>query len=169
MTQQLNPLRRSYEARVLVVPLGTTGGQMTDDIIAMGIDGIRILRRTDSETLTVPVGPHAWEAAESASVVNVVQAADMVVLVGSDLSEIDERLIGDVAAAAEGNGAMITAVLVASSKWETPEGASAMRRLRSDADMLVEVRGPGLLAALVDVLRGGARTEDVQPRSEAVR
>ncbi|MFD7073282.1 hypothetical protein ACFV9G_03640 [Nocardioides sp. NPDC059952] len=156
----MNPLRRSYEARVLVVPLGPGSAQLVDELRKLGVEGVQILTGPDPvEALTKPLGEGAWAPPMPAGTSAVAESADMVVLVGSDLTEVPERVVREVCTAAREGGDLIAAVLVAPEHWQEPAGASAMITLRQEVDMLVSVRGPQLLAALLDVLRGGARAE----------
>jgi len=165
----MNPLRRSYEARVLVVPLGAGGAKITDDLVVMGVEGVQVLTGPDPvAALTKPIGEGAWQPPAPASTSQVTESADMVVLVGSDLAEVPEETVREVCTAARAGGDLIAAVLVAPQHWEAPAGASAMVTLRQEVDMLVEVRGPQLLAALLDVLRGGARAEDYPDLADTV-
>ena len=156
----MNPLRRSYEARVLVVPLGAGSAALAGELSAMGVDGVRILTAPDPvAALTTPLGEAAWEPPAPASTGQVTQSADMVVLVGTDLADVPVDTVQEVCNAAREGGDLIAAVLVAPQNWQDPAGAAAMITLRQEVDMLVSVRGPKLLAALLDVLRGGPRTE----------
>lgn len=167
----MNPLRRSYEAHVLVVPLGPGGRAITTGLAELGVEGVQVLTSTDPvAALTAPLGSGAWEPPRPASTSQIAESADMVVLVGDDLTKVSEDVVRDVCEAAREGGDLIAAVLVAPQHWEDPSGASAMVTLRTEVDMLVEVRGPKLLAALLDVLRGGARAEDrPQLMSEGVQ
>ena len=167
----MNPLRRSYEARVLVVPLGAGSATLADQLAALGVDGVRVLTRTDLvDATTKPLGESAWEPPSPASTGQVTESADMVVLVGTDLADVPVDTVHEVCEAARAGGDLIAGVLVAPQNWENPTGAAAMVTLRQEVDMLVTVRGPQLLAALLDVLRGGPRTE-IDPRltAEAAR
>lgn len=156
----MNPLRRSYEARVLVVPLGPGSAQLVDELRTLGVEGVQILTGPDPvEALTKPLGEGAWAPPMPAGTSAVAESADMIVLVGSDLTEVPEQVVREVCTAAREGGDLIAAVLVAPEHWQEPAGASAMITLRQEVDMLVSVRGPQLLAALLDVLRGGARAE----------
>lgn len=160
----MNPFRRSYEARVLVVPLGSGGARVVEDLGAAGVEGVRVLTAPDAVAAqTTPIGAEAWEPPAEGSTAEVTESADMVVLVGSDLSDVPEDVVRVVCESARNGGDLVAAVLVAPRHWESPAGASAMRTLRHEVDMLVQVRGPRLLAALVDVLRGGTRTVDDEP------
>ncbi|GGR44273.1 hypothetical protein J2S40_004135 [Nocardioides luteus] len=157
----MNPLRRSYEARVLVVPLGPGSAQLVEELLTLGVEGVQVLTGPDPvEALTEPLGEDAWMPPAPASTTTITESADMVVLVGTDLTQVPEPVVREVCTAAREGGDLIAAVLVAPEHWEEPAGASAMVTLRQEVDMLVSVRGPELLAALLDVLRGGARTED---------
>jgi len=164
----MNPLRRSYEARVLVVPLGAGGAKVTDELVTMGVEGVQVLAAPDPvAALTKPIGEGAWQPPSPASTTQVTESADMVVLVGHDLSDVPEDVVREVCTAAREGGDLIAAVLVAPENWQQPAGTTAMVTLRQEVDMLVEVRGPKLLAALLDVLRGGARAEDYPELAEA--
>jgi hypothetical protein len=161
----MNPLRRSYEARVLVVPLGPGSAALTDDLVDLGVAGVQVLTGSDpaavlAQPLTKPLGEGAWVPPAQASAGQVAAAADMIVLVATDLTEVPEETVREVCAAAREGGDLIAAVLVSPEHWQDPVGASAMITLRQEVDMLVSVRGPQLLAALLDVLRGGARPQD---------
>lgn len=157
----MNPLRRSYEARVLVVPLGPGSAQLADDLVGLGVAGVQVLTDPDPvAALTKPLGGGAWTPPTPASTRQIAESADMVVLVATDLAEVPEKTVHDVCEAARDGGDLIAAVLVSPERWQEPAGASAMVTLRQEVDMLVSVRGPKLLAALLDVLRGGARPQD---------
>lgn len=165
----MNPLRRSYEARVLVVPLGPGSAQLVDKLRTLGVEGVQILTGPDPvEALTKPLGEGAWAPPMPAGTSAIAESADMVVLVGTDLTEVPEPVVREVCTAAREGGDLIAAVLVAPEHWQEPAGASAMITLRQEVDMLVSVRGPKLLAALLDVLRGGARAEAYPEMTEEV-
>jgi hypothetical protein len=156
----MNPLRQSYEARVLVVPLGAGSAKIAESLTGFGLAGVRVLSKPDpSAAMTTPLGESAWEPPSPAGTSEVTESADMVVLVGTDLVEVAEPTVREVCEAARRGGGLIAAVLVDPQNWDDPDGASAVATLRQEVDMLVSVRGPKLLAALLDVLRGGARVE----------
>ncbi|TQL66961.1 hypothetical protein FB381_0832 [Nocardioides albertanoniae] len=167
----MNPLRRSYEARVLMVPLGAGNAALADQLVGLGVDGVRVLTGADLvDATTKPLGESAWEPPSPASTGQVTEAADMVVLVATDLADAPVDTVREVCEAARAGGDLIAAVLVAPQNWDTPAGAAAMVTLRQEVDMLVTVRGPKLLAALLDVLRGGPRAEiDPQLVAEVAR
>jgi hypothetical protein len=157
----MNPLRQSYEARVLVVPLGAGSAQVAGSLTRFGVAGVRVLSEPDPvAAMTTPIGESAWEPPSPAGTGEVAESADMVVLVGTDLVHVAEPTVREVCEAARRGGGLIAAVLVNPENWDDPDGASAMATLRQEVDMLVSVRGPQLLAALLDVLRGGARVAD---------
>lgn len=154
----MNRLHRSYEARVLVVPLGPHSAELSDALVELGVAGVQVLTGPDPvAALTRPLGPGAWAPPSPASTGQIAESADMVVLVATDLREVPEGTVREVCEAARRGGDLIAAVLVSPEHWEEPAGAAAMITLRREVDMLVSVRGPQLLAALLDVLRGGAR------------
>ncbi|WOP18882.1 hypothetical protein [Raineyella sp. LH-20] len=157
----MNPLRRSYEARVLVVPLGPGSARLAEDLVTLGVERVQVLTDPDPvAALTRPLGEAGWQPPSPAGTGQVAEAADMVVLVGTDLAQVPEDVVREVCTAARVGGDLIAAVLVAPERWQEPAGASAMVTLRQEVDMLVSVRSPKLLAALLDVLRGGARPQD---------
>jgi hypothetical protein len=157
----MNRLRRSYEARVLVVPLGPQSAKLADELVELDVAGVQVLTDPDPvAALTKPLGADAWAPPTPASTGQVAESADMVVLVGTDMTQVPEETVREVCEAARRGGDLIAAVLVSPEHWQEPAGAAAMVTLRREVDMLVSVRGPKLLAALLDVLRGGARPED---------
>lgn len=156
----MNPLRRSYEARVLVVPLGAGSAQVAGELTALGVEGVQVLTGPDPvAALTTPLGAGAWAPPSPAGTSEITESADMLVLVATDLSDVSAELVAEVCGAGRRGGDLIAAVLVSPEHWEDPAGAAAMVTLRQEVDMLVSVRGPKLLAALLDVLRGGPRAE----------
>lgn len=155
----MNPLRKSYEARVLVVPLGAGALDLVDQLGDIGVEGIQVLTSAHPELAsTKRIGSRGWEPPSPATTAQVTQSADMVVLVGSDLNEVSDFTVRHVCEAAREGGCLIAAVLVRPQHWEGPLGSAAMVTLRQEVDMLISVRGPGLVAALLDVLRGGPRS-----------
>lgn len=155
----MNPLRRSYEARVLVVPLGHEAAELAASMAGEGLEGIRVLSSLDPEDAqTTLVGATGWQPPTPAGVPEVTTSADMVVLLGTDLADVSEEDVRLVCDAAREGGDLIAAVLVAPHNWERPTGASAMVTLRQEVDMLISVRSSSPVVALLDVLRGGARS-----------
>ncbi len=164
----MNPLRRSYEAKVLVVPLGEGGVATTSKLAELGLEGVQVLTEPDPvAAVTEPMGVRTWQPPTPASTEQVTLSADMVVLVAHDLADVPEQTVREVCSAGRAGGILMAAVLVAAEHWDQPAGASAMITLRQEVDMVVSVRGPRLLAALLDVLRGGARVEDHPNLDEA--
>ena len=158
MTALLNPLRRSYEARILVVPLDSRASDLVASLAADGVGGVQVLTAPDERAAeTTPLGRDAWIPPRPAGTAEITASADMVVLVGADLASVSEILVRDVCAAGREHGDLIAAVLVSPQNWDGPDGASAMVTLRQEVDMLISVRQTSLVSALLDVLRGGAR------------
>jgi hypothetical protein len=163
----LNSARRSYEARVLVVPLGHDAGRAQATMVRQGLHGLMTVRGVTASTGadgdvsrlgSVPLGEHGWRpAADELSVTDLVDTADVMVLLATDLAEVPARLCLDLAAAARANGSLIAGLVVGSQTWDAPEGNTAMAVLRQAVDMLVVVRGTDLAAHFLDVLRGGPR------------
>lgn len=159
--------RRSYEAHVLLVPLSADAIRTERAMAARGLDGVMTVRGVPAPTSpdrgqhlfdTVALGHQGWRAAAGGITVHeLVNNADMVVLLASDLAEVPPWLCLTVAEAARDNGSLIAALVVGSRNWDTPRGNAAMAALREAVDMLVVVRGVDLAAPFIDVLRGGAR------------
>jgi hypothetical protein len=155
----LNPLRRSYEAKVLVVPLGSAADSLTRGLVGFGLDGMQMLTRPAATGAgTEVLGTTAWPVPSDAGTTGLASEADMVVFIGGDLAEVPVDLVHEVCTAAQEAGRTTAAVLVNASHWEQAEGSTAMKGLRQDVDMVVSVQDARFAAALLDVLRGGART-----------
>jgi hypothetical protein len=159
--------RRSYEARVLLVPLGPAAVAAELPMLDAGLGGVMTVRGIQPSTAAQPASPrlavmalgeHGWRApGADLSVELLVEDADMVVLLAADLAEVSPELCAAVAGAARADGALVAGLVVGRAGWGSPRGSTAMAALREAADMLVMVRGPQLAAAFLDVLRGGAR------------
>jgi hypothetical protein len=164
---RLNSARRSYEARVLLVPLGADAVRAQVAMLERGLDGLMTVRGVTASTGadgdvprlgSVPLGRHGWRpAADDLGVADLVDTADMVVLLATDLAEVPGPLCLDLAEAARAGGSLIAALVVGSRNWDTPLGNTAMATLRQAVDMLVVLRGTELAAHFLDVLRGGPR------------
>lgn len=157
----MNKLRRSYEARVLLVPLAADAERLSAEMAAEGLDGIQTLRPAGQDHYEVgPLATHGWlDAGVVDSVHDTVSGADMVVLLASDLAEVLPSICAEVSSTAQENGVLLAALVVGPEHWDTPSGNTAMASLREAVDMLVIVRGLRLAVPFIDVLRGGARTE----------
>jgi hypothetical protein len=163
----MNSPRRSYEAHVLLVPLGADAVRAQEAMVARGLDGVLTvagvtpLTGSDGDVPrlgSAPLGATGWRpAAGDLTVAEVVDDADMVVLLATDLAEVPPRFCLTVADAARANGSLIAALVVGSGNWDTPQGNTAMAALREAVDMLVVVRGVDLAEPFLDVLRGGRR------------
>lgn len=170
----MNTTRRSYEAHVLLVPLGAGAVRLQDAFTARGIEGVMTTTTARGSNdpaaeegsggaggaglRSVPLGGHGWRPpSDHRDCAALVRDADMVVLLATDLTEVPTALCTAAADAARAEGALIAALLVGTGTWDTPRGNTAMAALREAADMLVSVRGPELAAPFLDVLRGGAR------------
>jgi hypothetical protein len=167
----MNQLRRSYEARVLLIPLGPSGLHTAEEMARGGLDGL-VMAMVDPSvsqpngqgvvTASRPLGAHGWrEPSPGEPLHHLVFDADIVVLLASDLSDVSAALCEEAAAMATQSGALTAAVVVGSADWDTPAGSSGMVALRQSVDMLVVVKGLQLAAPFLDVLRGGARPEVV--------
>lgn len=169
----MNQLRRSYEARVLLIPLGSSGLRMGEE---MALDGLEGLVMAIAEPLAPqknglqvmassrPLGTEGWrEPTADEPLENLIIDADIVVLLASDLSDVSDLLCDEAAAAARKGGVLTAAVVVGSEHWNTPAGSAGMVALRRAVDMLVVVKGLQLATPFLDVLRGGARADVVVP------
>ncbi len=157
----MNRLRRSYEARVLLVPLGAHAGHLSFAMAEAGLEGVQTLKRTHQENYAVqPLAGHGWgdTAGSVESAAEVVAAADMVVLLASDLSEVCLATCEEVSRAANDNGVLMAALIVGGEQSDTPGANTAMASLREAVDMLVVVRSLRLATPFIDVLRGGPRS-----------
>lgn len=157
--------RRSYEARVLLVPLGPDAVRIQQSIREHGLDRVMTIDSVAANTGTgedadrfrsYPLAEQGWRAETNAQHVGeLVDGADMVVLLASDLGEMPHILSYETAAAAREAGTLIAALVIGEQKWDTPECSSAMAALREAVDMLVVVKGVALAAAFLDTLPGG--------------
>lgn len=157
----MNGPRRSYEARVLLVPLGSSADRLATAMAEQGLDGIETLADRGAGNYAIhPLGAHGWnpEVDVVDSALDIVAAADMVVLLASDLSEVEPSVCAEVAWAAQDSGVLIAALVVGSEHWDTPSGNTAMASLREAVDMLVIVRSLRMATPFLDVLRGGRRS-----------
>ncbi|MFH5823203.1 hypothetical protein [Georgenia sp. AZ-5] len=156
--------RKSYEAKVLVMPLGAHAAGTLAEIAASGVDGIMTLvPEPDAMGFfhhLAPLAISGWgEPAAGVTVETAVERADMVVLLATDIAEVSAQTCELAAAAAAKHGTLIAALAIGTDNWDTPEGPEAMVAMREAVDMVVLVRGLTLAAPFLDVLRGGARTE----------
>ncbi len=163
----MNNLRRSYEARVLLVPLGASASRLSRAMAEAGLDGIQTLTVTDQAGYEVcPLGSHGWGERLGAvdSVQEVVAEADMVVLLAANLAEVSPATCYEVARTANEHGVLIAALIVGE-QWDTPSENTAMSSLREAVDMLVVVRSLRLATPFIDVLRGGPRSAPTPVRA----
>jgi hypothetical protein len=160
--------RSSYEARVLLVPLGPAARTLVDEMERAGLSGMARLEHPSegngdgSRYRLVSLG-EGWAVGrpEPSSLGGVMDDADVVVFVGTDLSEARTDRLVAVGDAAREAGDLLAAVTVG-----PPEADDAARRglaaLREQIDMLVNVRSAGLASSFLDVVRGGRREPTIQ-------
>ncbi|GLZ06597.1 hypothetical protein Acsp03_40630 [Actinomadura sp. NBRC 104412] len=172
----MDPARRVYEARVLIIPHGPSALAAEAEMRELGLDGVMSLHPGDdahgSAGLRVrPLSNDGWaRPAPVDRVGDAVAGADIVVLFAADLAEVDTAACHAAADAARAEGALIAALIVrpdatggtaadttGGATDGTMGGTAAMAALRAAADMVVIVRGPGSASAFLDVLRGGRR------------
>jgi hypothetical protein len=157
------PQRLSYEARILVVPLGASGDALVQSMAADNLSNIRIV--TDAGHSAAFVRDiHAAAGTEiTETAADLAASADMMILLGADLHQVPGDFVATVAGAARANGVLLAGVLVDQQNWESEQGATAMAVLRRELDMLVSVREASLAAAFIDVLKGGRRKPQADP------
>ena len=151
------PKRLSYEARILVVPLGASGHSLVEAMAAGSLTNIRVVTDAGQSAASVRDIHDAAGTEITETVADLAASADMMILLGSDLPQVPVGFVATVARAARANGVLLAGVLVDQQNWEAAEGADAMAVLRRELDMLVSVREVGLAAAFIDVLKGGHR------------
>jgi hypothetical protein len=151
------PKRLSYEARILVVPLGASGHSLVEAMAAGSLTNIRIVTDAGQSAASVRDIHDAAGTEITETVADLAASADMMILLGSDLPQVPADFVATVARAARANGVLLAGVLVDQRNWEAAQGADAMAVLRRELDMLVSVRELGLATAFIDVLKGGYR------------
>lgn len=151
------PKRLSYEARILVVPLGASGLSLVEAMAAGSLTNIRIVTDAGQSAASVRDIHDAAGTEFTETVADLAASADMMILLGSDLPQVPADFVATVARTARANGVLLAGVLVDQQNWEAAEGADAMAVLRRELDMLVSVREVGLATAFIDVLKGGRR------------
>lgn len=156
------PKRASYEARILVVPLGASGADLVDTMVAGGLTSVRIAADAENATTYVRDINDAPGTEIRETIADVAASSDMMVLLGQNLPEVPLQFAATMADAARANGLLLAGVLVDPQEWESPMGAETMAGLRRELDMLVSVKEASLATSLVDVLKGGRRKPIVE-------
>jgi hypothetical protein len=151
------PTRLSYEARILVVPLGASGDALVQSMAGSGLTNVRIVMDAGRSAAFVRDIHAAAGTAITETVADLASSADMMILLGSELLEVPGDFVATVARAARANGVLLAGVLVDQQNWECAQGAQSMAVLRRELDMLVSVRDVSLATAFIDVLKGGRR------------
>jgi hypothetical protein len=151
------PTRLSYEARILVVPLGASGDALVRSAAAGNLTNIRIVADAGQSAASVRDIQAAAGTNITETVADLAASADMMILLGSDLTQVPSVFVATVAKAARANGVLLAGVLVDQQNWDSARGAYSLTVLRRELDMLVSVREAGLAAAFIDVLKGGRR------------
>jgi hypothetical protein len=152
------PTRLSYEARILVVPLGASGDDLVQAMAAGGLTNMRIVADAGQSAASVRDIRAAVGSEITETVGDLAASADMMILLGSDLTQVPSAFVATLANAARASGVLLAGVLVDQQNWESARGAYALTVLRRELDMLVSVRDVGLATAFIDVLKGGRRT-----------
>lgn len=151
------PKRLSYEARILVVPLGASGNSLVEAMAAGSLTNIRVVTDAGQSAASVRDIHDAAGTEFTETVADLAASADMMILLGSNLLQVPGDFVATLAGAARANGVLLAGVLVDQQNWESEQGSAAMAVLRRELDMLVSVREVGLAAAFIDVLKGGRR------------
>jgi hypothetical protein len=156
--RHVNKLRRSYEARVLVVPLDERGVWLLRDMSSAGLEGVMTMAvEPRGGYVASPLATESWTTTGQTSSLAVVGEADMVVLLVGDLAMVDVELCRRVAHESHRSGTLIAALVVGTPEAQDPAVNQSMAVLRKSVDMLVAVRSLRLATPFIDVLRGGAR------------
>lgn len=156
--------RTFYEAKVLLVPTGPTGGAMIDDMGAGGLRGVGRLDETSAKPHATPSGRHrltslgtGWATDRTVTSLNeVMEEADVVLFVGADLRDTGLRHLAEVAEAARDAGTLLAGVTVGP-RGDNDRSRRALVELREHVDMLVNVSNVRFGSAFIDVVRGGQR------------
>ncbi|RVW01969.1 hypothetical protein [Rhodococcus xishaensis] len=152
-----SPRRVSYEARILLVPLGSSGLSTVEQMASAGLTGVRVVTEQGASSVAVRAIDATDESTESLD--DLVAASDMVILIGSRLPEVPVRFASAMADSARRSGNLLAGVLVDQQDWESSLGAEALAVLRMELDMLVSISQVSMATAFIDVLKGGYRTE----------
>jgi hypothetical protein len=151
------PTRHSYQARILVVPLGASGNALVQSMAGSGLSNVRIVMDAGQSAVSVRDIQAAVGTEIAETVADLASSADMMILLGSELLEVPRDFVATAAGAARANGVLLAGVLVDQQNWESAQGAESMAVLRRELDMLVSVRDISLATAFIDVLKGGRR------------
>ncbi|NMH97452.1 hypothetical protein [Pseudonocardia acidicola] len=131
--------RRSYEARVVLAPLGASGSGVARGSAELGLEGVATYQGAGGNG-------HGLEATAA--------GADVVVLLAADLTEVDAAYVDRIGTVARLAGCLVAAVVV--DDGHGPLTGPGMTSLREAVDMLVVVRSVRLAASFLDVVRGGS-------------
>ncbi len=129
----------------------------------LGLSGVASLMRSVSDNGSSDsyrldsLGP-SWAAdrAGPASLPETLVDADVVVFLAAGLAEVDADLSVAVELTARAAGALVAAVTIGAA-GEDGASRQGLADLRERVDMLLNVRGVGLAASFLDVVRGGRR------------
>ena len=151
------PTRLSYQARILVVPLGASGNALVQSMAGNGLTNVRIVTDAGQSAVCVRDIQAVIGAEITETAADLAASADMMILLGSELLEVPADFVATAAGAARANGVLLAGVLVDQQNWESAQGAESVAVLRRELDMLVSVRDVSLATAFIDVLKGGRR------------
>ncbi|MEV6899208.1 hypothetical protein [Amycolatopsis sp. NPDC051372] len=157
--------RRSYEAGVLLIPLDADARAWAESRVATGLAGITVAdepphsqQRFEPE----PLSATGAGRAVSSPVEQAVHEADVVVLLALDLPKVDRAAVGEIGDAARPAGKLLGAVLVSpGARWEDPAAHLAVAAIRESADNVVILKDDAFVTAFLQVLRGGARDDEL--------
>jgi hypothetical protein len=156
------PQRLSYQARILVVPLGHSGDALVDAMAAAGLTNVQIVTDAGRSAVRTRDIQAARGSGITETVGDLVASSDMMVLLGQDLPEAPLDFAVAMAEAARSHGVLLAGVLVDPRDWGTDQGSVAMATLRRELDMLVTVRETPLATSFIDVLKGGRRRPEAE-------
>lgn len=150
--------RAYYKARILLVPLGTSGAALVSSMSDAGLREVRVAApasHPDGVLLRGIDEPDTQPTTETVS--DLAASTDMMVFLGSRLEEIPDDFVEAMATAGRNQGTLLAGVLVGLGGWDSEPGSTSMRVLRRELDMLVTVRKADLALDFIEVLKGGTR------------
>ena len=157
--------RQSYEATVLLIPLDAAARGWTHEHRG-DLEGITV---ADHDLLSAhrqfhpqPMPASGEGTAVSSPLDHAVHDADVVVVLTHDMTSVDGCSVVQIGDAARSTGKLLGAVVVSpGARWSEPTAHRTATTLREAADNVIILKDSRLVAAFVQVLRGGARDEQV--------
>ncbi|MDQ0383033.1 hypothetical protein [Amycolatopsis thermophila] len=159
---QISWTRRSYEARVLLIPLDPGARAWVGARAGRALEGITIaddgLLPAQQRFAPEPVPCTGEGRAVSSPLEHAMHDADVVVLFTRDLAAADRDAVAQIGDAARLSGQLLGAVIISpGARWEDPDAHRAVAAIRESADNVVILKDDGFVLAFLQVLRGGTR------------